>query len=40
MGADIVEFNPRRDPLGITAMAAAKIVKELSAACIKSLSSI
>lgn len=40
VGADIVEFNPRRDPLGITAMAAAKIVKELSAACIKSLSSI
>lgn len=31
VGADIVEFNPRRDPLGITAMAAAKFVKEVAA---------
>jgi agmatinase len=31
IGADIVEFNPRRDPAGITAMAAAKILKEISA---------
>jgi len=29
VGADIVEFNPTRDPLGITAMAAAKLSKEL-----------
>ena len=39
VGADIVEFNPRRDPLGITAMAAAKILKEIAGACIKSLPS-
>lgn len=31
VGADIVELNPRRDPLGITEMAAAKILKELAA---------
>jgi len=31
IGADIVEFNPGRDPLGITAMLAAKLVKELAA---------
>jgi len=31
IGADIVEFNPKRDPLGITAMTAAKILKELLA---------
>ena len=30
-GADIVEFNPRRDPVGITAMAAAKFLKEIVA---------
>jgi arginase len=30
VGADIVELNPRRDPLGITAMCAAKIVKEIA----------
>lgn len=30
-GADIVEFNPRRDPLGITAMGCAKILKEIAA---------
>jgi agmatinase len=29
VGADIVEFNPRRDPLGITAMVAAKFFKEI-----------
>ena len=29
IGADVVELNPRRDPSGITAMTAAKIVKEL-----------
>ena len=31
IGADIVEFNPRRDPTGITSMAAAKFVKEIVA---------
>jgi arginase len=31
VGADLVEFNPTRDPLGITAMACAKILKELAA---------
>jgi arginase len=31
LGADIVEFNPRCDPLGITAAAAAKLLKEIAA---------
>jgi agmatinase len=31
IGADIVELNPVRDPLGITAMLAAKLLKELLA---------
>jgi arginase len=31
VGADIVEFNPERDPLGITAMVAAKLYKEIVA---------
>ena len=30
VGADVVELNPRRDPLGITAVCAAKIVKEIT----------
>ena len=29
VGADIVEYNPLRDPLDITAMLAAKLTKEL-----------
>ena len=29
IGADLVEFNPSRDPSGITAMLAAKLFKEL-----------
>jgi len=29
VGADIVEFNPSRDPVGTTAMVAAKFYKEL-----------
>lgn len=29
VGADIVEFNPQRDPQGITAMVAAKLLKEI-----------
>ena len=31
VGADIVELNPRLDPSGITAMCAAKLVKEVAA---------
>jgi arginase len=31
VGADVVEFNPRRDLNGMTAMVCAKIVKELAA---------
>jgi arginase len=31
VGADIVEFNPQRDPVGITAKAAAKLLKEIAA---------
>lgn len=31
VGADIVEFNPARDPVGITAMLAAKLLKEIAA---------
>lgn len=31
IGADIVECNPRQDPTGITAMAAAKLLKEIAA---------
>jgi arginase len=30
VGADVVEFNPRRDPSGVTAVVAAKLVKELA----------
>lgn len=29
VGADIVEFNPKRDPQGITAMVASKLLKEI-----------
>ena len=29
IGADIVEFNPDRDPSGITGMVAAKLLKEI-----------
>jgi arginase len=32
VGADVVEFNPQRDATGLTAMVAAKIVKELVSA--------
>jgi agmatinase len=31
VGADVVELNPQRDPLGLTAAVAAKLVKELAA---------
>ena len=30
-GADVVEFNPRQDPAGMTARVGAKLVKELIA---------
>lgn len=36
VGADIVELNPDRDSLGISAMAAAKILKEIAAKIILS----
>lgn len=29
LGADLVEFNPRRDPAGVTAMVAVKLLKEI-----------
>ena len=35
VGADIVEFNPKRDSSGITAMATAKILKEIVARMIE-----
>jgi agmatinase len=35
VGADIVEFNPKRDPLGITAMASFKLLKEIAARMIE-----
>ena len=35
VGADVVEFNPVRDRTGLTAMVAAKIVKELAGAMIR-----
>jgi arginase len=31
VGADLVEFNPDRDPQGVTAMVAAKLLKEIIA---------
>jgi arginase len=30
VGADVVEYNPQRDPSGVTAYVAAKLVKELA----------
>ncbi len=30
IGADVVEYNPRRDPTGVTAYVAAKFVKEIA----------
>lgn len=35
VGADIVEFNPSRDPSGRTAMVCAKIFKEIAAAMLR-----
>jgi agmatinase len=31
VGADVVEFNPRQDPVGLTAAVGAKLTKELAA---------
>lgn len=36
VGADLVELNPHRDPLGITAMVAAKLLKEIAASMLLS----
>ena len=30
IGADVVEYNPWRDPSGVTAYVAAKLVKEIA----------
>jgi agmatinase len=35
VGADIVEFNPERDLVGITAAAAAKLLKEIAASMLR-----
>lgn len=35
VGADVVEYNPRSDPAGLTAPVAAKLVKELAAAMLR-----
>jgi arginase family enzyme len=35
IGADVVEYTPVRDATGVTAMVAAKIVKELACAMIR-----
>lgn len=35
VGADIVEYNPRRDVTGVTAMVAAKLVKEIGAVMLR-----
>jgi arginase len=35
VGADVVEFNPNRDPDGLTAMVAAKFLKEIVACMLK-----
>ena len=37
VGADIVECNPKRDPLGIMATAAARFFKEIAAYIIESI---
>ena len=35
VGADIVELNPHRDPVGFTAMVAAKLLKEITAVMLR-----
>lgn len=37
VGADVVEFNPARDRSGLTAMTAAKLVKEIAARMLETL---
>jgi arginase len=37
VGADIVEYNPSRDPLGLTGMVCAKLLKELAAKMLSGL---
>jgi len=37
VGADIVEFNPQRDPAEVTAMVAAKLLKEIVALMLRPL---
>lgn len=37
VGADIVEFNPRNDPLNLTAPACAKLLKEIAAKMLESI---
>jgi agmatinase len=39
IGADIVEFNPRMDPLNLTAVVCAKLVKEIAAKMLESTNS-
>jgi arginase len=36
VGADVVEFNPKMDPTGMTAMVCAKLVKELAGKMLES----
>ena len=36
IGADVVEYNPVRDPTGVTAMVAAKLVKEIASRMLSS----
>ena len=36
VGADVVELNPQRDPTGVTARVAAKLVKEVAAKMLES----
>lgn len=40
VGADVVEFNPQRDSSGLTAMVAAKIVKEIAGAMLQQVAPI
>lgn len=37
VGADICEYNPKKDPTGITAMTGAKILKEIAGKILKNL---
>ena len=36
VGADIVELNPHRDPVGCTAMVAVKLLKEITSLMLRS----